>query len=93
MLTDVQKEIVLQDGNLIVQASAGTGKTHTMVSKIEHELKKNETFKTIAAITFTIKAADEIKNRIKIDTKDMFIGTNNSFVIDPDFLTPSNNLC
>ena len=34
MLSSTQKEIVEQSGNLIVRASAGTGKTYTMVSKI-----------------------------------------------------------
>jgi superfamily I DNA/RNA helicase len=36
----------------------------------------------IAAITFTIKAAQEIKDRIKIDVNRHFIGTNNSFAIE-----------
>ena len=33
-LTPVQQQIVDTPGNLIVRASAGTGKTHTMVAKI-----------------------------------------------------------
>ena len=33
-LSPIQEEIVNTPGNLIVQASAGTGKTHTMVNKI-----------------------------------------------------------
>ena len=33
-LSDVQKVIVETPGNMIVSASAGTGKTHTMVAKI-----------------------------------------------------------
>ena len=37
MLSPIQKEIVELPGNLIVRASAGTGKTHTMVSKIEYD--------------------------------------------------------
>ena len=77
-----QNEIVSSKGNMIVSASAGTGKTYTMVSKIAYELEQNHTHKVIAAITFTIKAAKEIKNRLKIDTTDHFIGTNNSFVIE-----------
>lgn len=59
-LSPIQEEIVNTPGNLIVRASAGTGKTHTMVSKIAKEINENHTHKVIAAITFTIKAAQEI---------------------------------
>ena len=82
MLSPIQKEIVEQPGNLIVRASAGTGKTHTMVSKIEYDIGHCHTHKVVAAITFTIKAAAEIKERLTIDTNNHFIGTNNSFAIE-----------
>lgn len=82
MLSPVQKEIVEQPGNLIVRASAGTGKTHTMVSKIMYDIEHQHTYKAVAAITFTIKAANEIKERLAIDTTSHFIGTNNSFAIE-----------
>lgn len=81
-LTPVQQQIVDTQGNLIVRASAGTGKTHTMVAKIAAEIEHNHTHKSIAAITFTIKAAQEIKDRLTIDSSRHFIGTNNSFVIE-----------
>lgn len=81
-LTPVQEEIVNLKGNLVVQASAGTGKTHTMVCKIAKEINENKTHKVIAAITFTIKAAQEIKDRLAVDVSQHFIGTNNSFVIE-----------
>lgn len=82
MLSPIQKEIVEQPGNLIVRASAGTGKTHTMVSKIVYDIEHQHTHKMVAAITFTIKAANEIKERLTIDTTSHFIGTNNSFAIE-----------
>lgn len=82
MLSLIQKEIVEQPGNLIVRASAGTGKTHTMVSKIVYDIEQRHTHKVVAAITFTIKAANEIKERLPIDTASHFIGTNNSFAIE-----------
>ena len=82
VLSKIQEQIVETPGNLIVRASAGTGKTHTMVSKISYELDKNETHKVIAAITFTIKAAQEIKDRLSVDISEHFIGTNNSFAIE-----------
>lgn len=82
MLSPVQEDIVNIPGNLIVRASAGAGKTHTMVKKIVKEIEDNRSHKVIAAITFTIKAAQEIKDRLAVDTINHFIGTNNSFVID-----------
>lgn len=81
-LTSDQQSIIDVPGNLIVQASAGTGKTHTLISKMEKELLENDTFQVAAAITFTIKAANEIKERLPIDPDDHFIGTNNNFVIN-----------
>ena len=80
-LSPIQEEIIKIPGNLIVRASAGTGKTHTMVNKIVKEIEDNHTHKVIAAITFTIKAAQEIKDRLSVDITNHFIGTNNSFVI------------
>ena len=77
-----QEKIVNTPGNLIVSASAGTGKTHTMVNKIAKEINENHNHKVIAAITFTIKAAQEIKDRLSVDVTQHFIGTNNSFAIE-----------
>lgn len=81
-LSKVQEQIVLTSGNMIVKASAGTGKTYTMVNKIVKEINANRTHKVVAAITFTIKAAKEIKDRIAIDVSRHFVGTNNSFAIE-----------
>lgn len=78
----IQQEIVDTPGNMIVKASAGTGKTHTMVTKIAKEIEENHTHKVIAAITFTVKAAKEIRDRLTINSTEHFIGTNNSFVIE-----------
>ncbi|WP_294409383.1 ATP-dependent helicase [uncultured Ruminococcus sp.] len=80
--TPIQKDIIDASGNLIVRASAGTGKTYTMVNKIAKEINDNHTHKVVAAITFTIKAAQEIKDRLSVDISQHFIGTNNSFVIE-----------
>lgn len=80
--SEMQKEIIDFKGNLVVSASAGTGKTFTMVEKIAKEIAENTSHKVIAAITFTIKAAHEIKDRLTIDIHDHFIGTNNSFAIE-----------
>jgi len=74
--------------NIIVSAGAGTGKTGVLVEKIQRELENNTSYKTIAGITFTIKAANEIKDRLLLENNDeVFIGTNNSFAIQ-EIITP-----
>lgn len=82
-ISKTQKEIIEDiDGSIIVSASAGTGKTGVLVEKIKYELEKNLTEKTVAGITFTIKAANEIKERLNVENEeDVFIGTNNSFAV------------
>lgn len=77
-----QTQVVKHDGNIVVSASAGTGKTRTMVAKIMYDLERNTTHKVVAAITFTIKAAQEIRDRLTVDGARNFIGTNNSFAIE-----------
>lgn len=76
----LREEIIEDDGSIIISAGAGSGKTHLLVTKILHEIKTNSTHYKIAAITFTKKAANEIKDRLggKLDSN--FIGTNDSFV-------------
>jgi len=81
-LSPIQEDIIGIPGNLIVRASAGTGKTHTMVNKIVKDIDDNHTHRVVAAITFTIKAAQEIKDRLSVDIVQHFIGTNNSFAIE-----------
>lgn len=59
-----QINFILSDNqNIIVTASAGCGKTKTMISKIAYELvnKPNMNYKKILALTFSINAATKIK--------------------------------
>jgi len=56
--------------NLIVSAGAGTGKTHSVVSRINylvwlHDYKAHEFAKKIVMITFTNESADDMKRKIK----------------------------
>jgi len=81
-LNDKQKEAVLKtDGVMLVIAAPGAGKTKVLTSKIAYLLHKNIAKPgNILALTFTNKAAKEMKNRIQSmledqDISDLLAGT------------------
>ena len=54
------------DGNILVSASAGSGKTHTMIERVKRlVLEKNVNVGQILCVTFTEKAASEMKEKLK----------------------------
>ena len=65
-LNDKQKEAVLyNDGPLLIIAGAGAGKTKTLTTKIAYLIEEEHASPySILAITFTNKAAKEMKDRI-----------------------------
>ncbi len=72
------------DGNILVLAGPGSGKTHTLVFRIVHMLKSGINPQDIVLITFTRKAANEIKERVHRIVGNVeigFIGTFHAFAI------------
>lgn len=78
---EARDSILEDDNNIMVSASAGSGKTTIMVKKMGIEINKIIDHRTIAAITFTIKATEEIKKKAQQSIKKPFVVmTNDSFV-------------
>ncbi|MDD5090738.1 MAG: ATP-dependent helicase [Candidatus Wallbacteria bacterium] len=84
-LSPSQKKIVsASDGNILVTATAGSGKTRVLTERIRHLLAKNP-LDGVLALTFTNKASEEMTTRLN-DIKDLrhrsFIGTIHSFALE-----------
>lgn len=90
LLVDQQEreQILENNADIVVSASAGSGKTTIMVKKMEVELEKILDHRTIAAITFTVKATDEIKKKAGKNIKKPFVVMTNDAFIESEIIRP-----
>lgn len=68
-LNSQQQKFVQFDGHLVLIAGPGTGKTHTLISKLEYLLRAGASASSMLALTFTNKAALEMNSRLKANPK------------------------
>ncbi len=74
-------EILSEEECMVVSASAGSGKTTIIVSKMNDTYNKYiKDHRTMAAITFTTKATEEIRKKIMKMRFEAVVMTNDSFV-------------
>jgi DNA helicase II / ATP-dependent DNA helicase PcrA len=88
-------------GPLLVDAGPGTGKTRTLVHRIKHLLAKGSSPGAFLALTFSNKAAEEMRERLAVMNADaaieMWVGTFHAFGLEllrkwPSSIRRSSNL-
>ncbi len=83
-LDDSQKKAATWDGGpILVDAGPGTGKTRTLVHRVGHILDHGATSGSILALTFSKKAAEEMRERLSLshaeEAIEMWVGTFHAF--------------
>lgn len=77
--------VIHKDGPMLVLAGAGSGKTTVLIARVERLIESGVRPWNILTITFTNKAADELKNRLvaKLGTEaaDVFASTFHSMCV------------
>ncbi len=82
MLNHKQKLAAFQlEGNTVLSACPGSGKTKTLIARAENKLETMPKEKSLALITYTNAAADEMATRIGSE-RQVFIGTIHRFCLE-----------
>lgn len=80
--TPEQQAAIDCEGNVVVTARPGSGKTFTLARMIAKESSRLLSYQGVIAISYTNKASDELKDRCKrlgVERKLSFFGTIDSF--------------
>jgi len=82
---DQRRAVMAESSIVAVTAGPGTGKTHTLATRIGRLLAQNVPASSITAITFTNKAADELRERLAPlvpEGERLFTGTFHAFCLE-----------
>ncbi|MFJ4969808.1 ATP-dependent helicase [Streptomyces sp. NPDC088755] len=60
-----QRQAAQHEGNLVLVAGPGSGKTRTLVARVGHLLASTSSHRGVAAITYTDAAASEVTSRLR----------------------------
>lgn len=83
-----QQQAAIQSGSrrILVAAGPGTGKTFTLISRVARQLEQGADPAGMVVITFTTRAADELRTRLARRCGDqaekMFVGTFHRFCLE-----------
>lgn len=77
--TRQKKVIEAKDKHILCLASAGSGKTTTLIERVKQLILKGTNPEKIVCISFTNMAADEIKKKLGDISIGMFVGTVHSY--------------
>lgn len=80
--TSQQRDIISRDGNAVIVAGPGSGKTWTLAKKIQTVVQECRSYQGVVAISYTNKASKELEERAKLlckETKQSFFSTIDSF--------------
>ncbi|MBN1128376.1 MAG: UvrD-helicase domain-containing protein [Chitinispirillaceae bacterium] len=85
-INNAQKEAIVHEGkHLLIVAGPGTGKTHTLTRRIAYQTRRLAGKQLCLALTFTNKAAAEMKERLDAFGKEVssrtFAGTIHAFCL------------
>lgn len=85
-LNKQQRQVCIDEGNILLKACPGSGKTRTLTYKLAYLVEKYITSQKLnIAITYTNRAADEIKERlekIEIPEDRVWVGTIHQFCLE-----------
>lgn len=83
----IKKELLEYQGNILILANAGSGKTTFLAEKLKSDSKKLDNYQKLAAITFTRNATEEIKQKLVEIPENVVVSTIDSF-LDNEIILP-----
>lgn len=92
-LNDAQKRAVLaSDGPISVLAGAGSGKTRVLATRVYHLIREGVQAEDILAVTFTNKAAREMRARVRSFLGDSSTSSGQALALETPFIATFHGL-